>query len=76
MLTEHAILNALTDEPVFRRNRNCSARTQNSHQDEIKYIMDQARFPPGVKGLPKHMHFVTPISSDSLERRNKKAPTP
>ena len=38
--------------------------------------MDHARFTPGVKGLPKHMHFVTPISSDSPERRNRKAPTP
>lgn len=47
-----------------------------AHHDEIKYIMDQARFPPGAKGLPKHMHFVTPMRSDSPERRNKKPPTP
>lgn len=38
--------------------------------------MDQARLEPGAKGRPKHMHLVTPISSDSLERRNKNAPTP
>lgn len=42
----------------------------------MKYIMAHARFEPGDKGLPKHMHFVTPISNASPERRNKKAPTP
>lgn len=47
-----------------------------SYHDDTKYIMVQARFPPGDKGLPKHMHFVTLISRDSLERRNKKPPTP
>lgn len=46
------------------------------YHEERKYIMVHARFPPGAKGLPKHMHFVTPMSRDSLERRNKKAPTP
>ena len=39
-------------------------------------MIDQARLPPGAKGIPKHMHFVTPMSRDSPERRNKKAPTP
>lgn len=38
--------------------------------------MVQARFEPGAKGLPKHMHFVTPISNDSPDKRNKKPPTP
>ena len=38
--------------------------------------MVHARLPPGVKGLPKHIHLVTHISNDSPERRNKKAPTP
>lgn len=39
-------------------------------------MIAHALLPPGVKGLPKHMHLVTPISKDSPERRNKKAPTP
>lgn len=35
-------------------------------------MIDQARSLPGAKGLPKHMHLVTLISNDSLERRKKK----
>ena len=61
---------------MFRRNKHGHVRIQNPHQEEIKYMIDHARFPPGVNGLPKHMHFVTTISSDSLERRNRKEPTP
>jgi hypothetical protein len=48
---------------------------RNNH-DDAKYIMDQALDPPGASGAPKHMHLVTPISSEWPERRNRKAPTP
>jgi len=48
---------------------------RNNHED-VKYMMDQARLPPGASGAPKHMHFVTPISSEWPERRKRKAPTP
>jgi hypothetical protein len=53
-----------------------SARELRSYHEDVKYIMDQALFPPGASGLPKHMHFVTHISSAWPERRNRKAPTP
>jgi hypothetical protein len=53
----------------------CEIEHRNNHED-AKYMMDQARLPPGASGAPKHMHLVTPISSEWPERRNRKAPTP
>jgi len=68
--------NVLHEVSLPRMDKEHYPEHQNSHHDETKYMMDQARSPPGASDLPKHMHLVTPINSDSLERRNKKAPTP